>query len=357
MVACFVRDYMIIKKENVKDNLCGEKCSDELKTFLFIQIIGLGDIIAASQACQDIKKFYKNSKIIFIVSEKLKQAAKGIKEVDEVYGFDKKGRHKGFWGLIKFLSEFKHKGKIDYSFTTFGTDRALSIAILLGVKEKHSYRPTDFMLHFEKLFNIKIHLVNNDTTAAEDLQNWVSEISKETPNSKKLNFEYPKDADESISEKLISIGALNYPLIALCPCSSERRKDWTPKDASQLIESCYDDGKRVIFVGEDKDKWFVDEVKELTQKQFFSLMGCTNIFEIAALARKSEVFVSVDTGPMHISYACGAPTVCLFFSSKDFYKWAPKGYKNTEILRRNEGISGRECYEIIKSFLKQRNEN
>ena len=329
--------------------------SDEepLKTFLFVQIIGLGDIIVASQACQDIKRTYRNSKIIFIVPDNLKEAAQGIKEVDEIYGFDKDGRHKGFWGMLKFLFEFKHRGGIDYSFTTFGGDRALTIAALLGAKEKHTYRPTDFMLKFEKLLNMKIHLVDDTTNTAEDMQNWVADIFNDFPYSKKLDFKYPKEADESILKKLTAIKAANYPLIAISPCSSESKKDWNPQAAAELIEKCYDDGKRIIFVGQEKDKWFVDEVKPLTQKPFFNLMGQTDIFEIAALAHKAQVFVAVDSGPMHVAYASGAPTVCLFFSSQEFYKWAPKEYKNTAVLHRPEGISGEKCYEIIKDFLRQ----
>lgn len=341
--------------ENQKNN---KKQKDEKqKTFLFVQIIGLGDIIVASQACQDIKRFCRNSKIIFIVPENLVEAAQGIKEVDEVYGFDKHGRHKGFWGMLKFLTEFKHKGRIDYSFTTFGADRALMLATLLRAKEKHTYRPTDFMLKFEKFLNMKIHLVDESTNSAEDLQNWVASIFNEIPCSRTLDFTYPKEYDKEILKKLTALKASNYPLIALCPCSSESKKDWTPKNAAQLIECCYPDGRRVVFVGQDKDKWFVDEVKKLTKRPFFNLMGETDIFEIAALAKKSQVFLSVDTGPMHVAYACGAPTVCMFFSSPDFYKWAPKEYKNTAVLHRPEGISGEKCYEIIKDFLKQQTED
>ena len=85
---------------------------EKQKTFLFIQVIGLGDIVVASQACQDIKRFYRNSKIIFIVPENLVQAAQGIKEVDEVYGFDKNG------ALVKGLSVW-HNGEY---VTTINTD-------------------------------------------------------------------------------------------------------------------------------------------------------------------------------------------------------------------------------------------
>ena len=200
---------------------------------------------------------------------------------------------------------------------------------------------------------MKIHLVDRDTNTAEDLQNWVADIFEDRPMSKKADFQYPKDKDSSIERKLTDLKAIKYPLIALCPCSSESEKDWTPKEAVEFIDKANEDGRIVVFVGANKDKWFVKEVKGMRDKPFCSLMGNTSIFEIAALANKVQAFVSVDTGPMHVSYASGAPTVCMFFRSRDFYKWAPKEYKNTLVLHRPEGITGEKAYELVSDFIKQ----
>ena len=342
-----------MNEEDVIDNKQQNKQEEEQKTFLFMQMAGLGDIIIASQACQDIKRFYRNSKIIFVVPEGLKMAAEGIKEVDEIYEYDKFGKHKSFWGTLKFIFSIKHKGKIDYSFTTFDTDNSLWLAALLGAREKHTYPPVGFISNLPTFFNLVVHEKDSETNTAEDLQNWVASIFKEFPFSKCLDFKYPDNVKTEIEKKLIAIKAANYPLIALCPCSKSSEKNWSPKEAAQFIELAYTDGRRIIFIGVEKDKWFIDEVKKLTQKPYFDLMGQTNIMEIGALANRVQAFVSVESGAMHIAYACGAPTVCLFFSSQDFYKWAPKEYANTAVLHRPEGISGEKCYEIIKDFLKQ----
>jgi heptosyltransferase III len=46
----------------------------------------------------------------------------------------------------------------------------------------------------------------------------------------------------------------------------------------------------------------------------------TNLDELAALMRRCMVTVTNDTGPMHLSVACGAPTIALF-QSADPARW------------------------------------
>jgi len=40
--------------------------------------------------------------------------------------------------------------------------------------------------------------------------------------------------------------------------------------------------------------------------------GKTNIDELITLIKNSKLVVTNDTGPMHLSFACKSPTVCLF---------------------------------------------
>ena len=57
-----------------------------------------------------------------------------------------------------------------------------------------------------------------------------------------------------------------------------------------------------------------------------SLIGRTDLFQIAALASRAKVAIGNDTGPMHMSAAAGAPTLTLFATQiSDPFRNGPRG--------------------------------
>lgn len=340
-----ISDDDLIKERTREDN-------SPAYTFLFTALTSMSEILINSQTCQDIKRFLPNSEIIFIVDEKYMQVAQGMKEVDEVYGIDRQGRHKGILGFLKFLFEFKHKGQIDFSINTFSGDFAILLATFLGVKEKHTFPPSDLMLKFEDLLNIRVHLTDKNTSITEEVQMFLDEMVELDPYFDRLDFKYPQEAMGKIEDKLSNLQMANYPLIAVAPCSRKKSKCWNPEAVAELLELAYADGKRLVIVGNNEDKWFADRLRELTNRKFADLTGQTSINEVAALANRCQAIVAAESGVMHLAYASGARTVCLFLSSEDFYKWAPKKYSNTVIVHRPEGVNGEKCYEFVKMIAK-----
>lgn len=338
--------------EDLIDNNQKNVEEEEQLTFLFVQICGIPDIIVASQACQDIKRNHRNPRIVFIVQKGCKEIVEGLKQVNEVYEFDEFGEHKGFFGMIKFLMSTKI-GKIDYSFSAYGLDKALQIAWLLGAKEKYCYEPIDFMTKFVNMAKPNIQEYTNETNFAQDLQNWFNLTIGEFPYAKTASFKYPKEAENSVESKLSQVGLTKYPTIAICPCSKNEKNNWSAQEVAKLIDLVYPLGKRVLLVGNKEDNWFVKEVKALTQNPFGSLMGNLSPFEIAAMANRVEMFVSVHCDFMHLGYASGAKTICMFFNTKEFYKWAPKEHANAVVLHRPEGLTAEKCFEFIQDFLRQ----
>ena len=106
------------------------------KVFLIINLSFFGDVLLTNSLCQNIKKHYPNSEIVFLINKPFCEAAKNQYGVDDVLIFDKKGKHKGFWGPLKFVFTCKYKNKIDTSFVMYDNDRGNVIAWLLGAKQR-----------------------------------------------------------------------------------------------------------------------------------------------------------------------------------------------------------------------------
>ena len=66
-----------------------------------------------------------------------------------------------------------------------------------------------------------------------------------------------------------------------------------------------------------------------------SAAGCLSIKQTAALMGMCDLFISNDTGPMHIAAAVGAPTIGLFGPNTP-QRYAPVGVNTTSIFKQVE---------------------
>ena len=102
-------------------------------TFVIIALGHLGDTILVEPLCRNIKYNFPKSKIIFIVNETFKDIPLGFEHIDEIIGYDKKKRHKGLFGFLKFITDFSFKN-IDYAIITHPHERSIFIAKAIGAK-------------------------------------------------------------------------------------------------------------------------------------------------------------------------------------------------------------------------------
>jgi len=83
-------------------------------------------------------------------------------------------------------------------------------------------------------------------------------------------------------------------------------------------------GVRVVVSGSGEDRAIAERVASAGGA--LSLGGRTTIAEFGALAEGARAVVAMDSGPMHLAAAVGAPTVGIFaLQSDEPQRWAPLG--------------------------------
>lgn len=98
-------------------------------------------------------------------------------------------------------------------------------------------------------------------------------------------------------------------------------------------------GARVLVMGGPDEKELCDSVVFDIGEGAVSTAGRTSLRETAALIQSCEVFVSNDSGLMHLSVAVGTPVVALF-GPTDWRRISPAG--KHELLRHDTGCGP--CY-------------
>jgi ADP-heptose:LPS heptosyltransferase len=89
----------------------------------------------------------------------------------------------------------------------------------------------------------------------------------------------------------------------------------------------------LLVTGSRDDAPIAHAIANAAGRSTISIAGATSLGVFAALARQAALVVAMDSGPMHIAAAAGAPTVGIFaLQSDEPDRWAPLGPR-TAVVR------------------------
>ncbi len=96
-------------------------------------------------------------------------------------------------------------------------------------------------------------------------------------------------------------------------------KCWLPERFKQLCQLLLEkeQGVRIIFFGDQAGASLVDQICEGLPSSVINLVGQTSLRELLALIEACSLFLTNDSGPMHVAAALGVPLIALFGSTND----------------------------------------
>jgi ADP-heptose:LPS heptosyltransferase len=299
------------------------------KIFLVFNTACFGDVLLCNSLCQNIKLEYPDSKIVFICDKPYADVAKYQKDVDEVVVYDKKGVHKGFRGFIRFLLEFPYK-KPYASFVAYPNLRNVIISCLIGAK------------HISELKTIY-----TENKVQYSISNLLKSITYK--DVKNIPIKYIMDSD--IPERLKNSMNSDKKYIAFSPISKNPEKD-IPLDVAVDVVNKLSEKFCVLYLGAgEKALNFAQQMKN-KGANFIDLTNKTSFPDLARVLQNCSAVLSVDTGTMHLSYALGVPTTCVFYRQNTVKYWAPDTniYDNVSII--DEDYSADRMCSAINNLIK-----
>ncbi len=111
-------------------------------------------------------------------------------------------------------------------------------------------------------------------------------------------------------------GAPGDFIIAMTVETTRQIKAWPLKYFSRVIEKAIRDNYKFVMLGLDRGRAGQIAGRFPTDK-VINLAGTTDLAAMIAIIGQCNLFWSCDTGPAHISQACGIPTVVLFGPSNE----------------------------------------
>jgi len=117
------------------------------------------------------------------------------------------------------------------------------------------------------------------------------------------------------------------PVAAIVPSASSPHRFWPPQRYARVAAWLVQRGFFVVVLGgEDAIRAARVVADNRDRGDLMNLAGRTNLGQTAGVIQRARLYLSADTGVLHIAYGVGAPTVHMFGSGVQ-QKWAPPGRK------------------------------
>lgn len=326
----------------------GRKNMDKPKRILIIRTDRLGDVILSTPVIKNLRAAYPKAHIAFMCRPYTKPVLEGNPYLDEVIVYDKYGKHKSIWASVQF-SLYLRKKKFDWAIILHPTNRAHFIAFLAGIPYRVGWdRKMSYFLT-KKIPHTKQEGKKHELEYTLDILNQIGVPVFDFNTYFPVN-EYAIKKVEELFKKL-GLGE-GEKIIVIHPSASCPSKRWPEEYFSQLIKLISDKGNlKIIIVTSENEKKFGQKIVD--ENEVIDLRGKLNIAELGALLRKSSLFISNDSGPVHIAAALEIPVISIFGRCDPGLsprRWRPLG-KKSFYFHRNIGCKKCFAHNCLKEFL------
>ncbi len=285
------------------------------RNILVIDFGQLGDVVLSLPALSAIRQRFPRAHITVAVGKSCAQVVELSGSADTTLVVDRVALRDGakLWAVMRIMRIVKEVRRARFDFVI--DLHSLSETNLLGFLSRAPHRlyarrpgrSLDFLSNFRPQPAVEdkaAHVVDRYLKMLEPLG------IKDVERVPRLRT---RPEDDAVVEQLLKREKAHSgtPLIGLFPGAGHPARRWPLERFAALAEKLVrDDGVRIIVFAGPEERALVKEMRRLFPKDTIIFDRLTLPQLAAALARLS-VFVSNDTGPMHIATAMGVSVVLL----------------------------------------------
>lgn len=295
----------------------------ERKHLLVIRNSALGDVAMTAPVLQQLLQQYPQVSLTVITTPAFAPIFSSL-ERTQVIGLEKRGRHKGFWGIYKLFRELKSGNRFDAVADLHNVLRSKILRNLFrftgtrvakidkGRKKKKELTAKEN----KKLFQLKTSFQRYAEVFAELGFPVKLDHNKQT---------YPRQPLPSSTDYLFVTGKI---YIGIAPFAKHGEKMYPVDKMLAVIQQLHSDDQHQLFlIGGGKE-----EVKLLNEwaEQFpgvTNLAGKFSFGEELAIISNLDKMISMDSANMHLASLFGVPVVSIWGATHPyagFYGWGQK---------------------------------
>ncbi|NLW45719.1 MAG: glycosyltransferase family 9 protein [Firmicutes bacterium] len=266
----------------------------------------IGELLFVTPAFKVIRQAFPEATIDVLIAEDVRQLCLYNRNLDKIISFDKKRGQAGIIAHFKLIREIR-KYRYDLVINLNPSERASLIAALSRGKKICGFATKSFKLFFNP-YLVKDRSIHSADCYLKALR----EIGIPNIGDNKLEMEYDRQSQAIADRIWLENNFQNQTIVGVHPGANWPSKRWKPEYLAKLSDMLQQDGIKMVFFGGPSDIEIVEKVASLTKIQPVILTGKLNLLELAAVIKKCSVFLSGDSGPMHIAVSQQVPVVALF---------------------------------------------
>ncbi len=274
----------------------------------------IGDVIMTLPAIVAVRETFPNAKIIVLAKPWVAEIYKICPEVDEVVIYQDPGVHHGIAGKYRLARELKSMG-FDLAILLQNAIEAAIIAWLAGIPIRAGYNSDGrgiLLTHSVQRTRVirRVHQVYYYLEMLKSLGFQSAGIDIKL----KLGDDYLAIAEDVLDQYHVKKGDI---LIGIAPGATYGpAKMWFPERFAAVADKLVNDfPARVILFGSGGDRGRTGLVQQHSRNDLIDMAGKTSLKEAIALIARCDLFISNDSGLMHLSGALGIPLVAIFGST------------------------------------------
>jgi heptosyltransferase-2 len=289
----------------------------------------IGDVVMTLPAVTAIRKKWPRARISILAKPWVAEVYRLSPDVDEIILFEEPGRHTGIvgkWRLARELREYR----FDCAILLQNAIEAAILASLAGIPLRAGYNSDGRGV-------LLTHSVRRipDIRRVHQIDYYLAMVGAVGCLTADRDVRLSPGADYAVTaERLFAQYGMdrNRPLIGIAPGAAYGpAKKWFPERFAGVADRLIDDtGAQAVLFGSAGDKESTIAVARSARHPLIDIAGKTNLQEAMAVIARCDLFLSNDSGLMHIAGALGTPTIAIFGSTNPAAT-SPTGEKSVVI--------------------------
>lgn len=323
---------------------------------LVIDFGQLGDVVLSLPALHAIRAKFPRARITVAVGKPGKPVVEMSNAADETLVVDRVQLRDGskplsIWRIARLVKEVRAR-RFDFVIDLHSLSETNVLGFLSGAPQRlYGRRPTR-SLDFLSNFRPRPVLEDRAKHAVERYLDVITplgvEVASRVPRLPTLGKEL-RAVDEMLRKEK---AARDAPLVGMFPGAGHKSRCWPLARFGELARRLENnDGVRTVVFAGPEERVLVKGMRAEFPRSVI-IFDRLSIPQLAAAAARMSVFVSNDTGPMHIAAAVGTPVVILMTEHPMLDAYVPPGERH-HVLHKHTitEITVGEAYAATRSAL------
>jgi len=304
---------------------------------LIINLAGIGDFLLCTPALRALRQAHPDAKITLLVSGRIEELAKRTVPVDDVLCFDLNYGgiipKKKVWDNLRIIWGLrKERFDLALNMRTLVSDKSakkIQFLLKLIAPAKTCGRDTEGRGHF---FDIKVAETDVGQKFEMEYDLEMVEALGAKVADRKVELNIDEETRGFIEQMFQGQEVPEFRrLIGIHPGGMPSRR-WDVNRFAEVINMLTEDEDTLfVITGGPAEVSLAKKLRERARAKIMDLSGQLSVFETAAVIDKCQLFISNDTGPMHMAAALGTPLVAIF-GPGDLTRFDPRNISSKAVV-------------------------